>query len=140
MDSSSVLPIAIFLLLMGLMFLAGAGFLFFQSRPFQQNIECMGTVIGLKSDPDEPGSHLYAPIVCFTTHNGQEVIFTGKIYSRPAAYKTGQTVTIVYPHDHPERARIKNESRMLLIIHAAVGIGLTGLGLLFGLGAVLASW
>ncbi|MDW8212557.1 MAG: DUF3592 domain-containing protein [Roseiflexaceae bacterium] len=139
MEPSALVSIALFLLAAGLMSLLAAGYLFFQSRPFQQGVECRGTVIDLSTRPGEDDSEGQAPIVRFIAQNGQEFTFTGAVYSYPPAYKIGQTVTVVYPPNQPEQARIRSEGRLLLIIFAILGFILTCSGLWFGLSAVWAA-
>jgi hypothetical protein len=129
---------ALFLLLMGGGFLVGGGYFFWQSRPFQHGMECPATVIDIASRPDEDGrSDLYAPVVRFVARNGQEVTITGAVFSRPCPYKIGQTVTVEYPAQAPERGRIKGESRLMYIAFGITGGVITIIGLILG---VIAFW
>jgi hypothetical protein len=72
------------------------------------------------------------------TCNGQEFTITGTVYSHPPAYKIEQTVPVVYPTNQPERARIKDESKLLLIVFATLGFVLICSGLWSGLSAMRA--
>ncbi|WP_448545070.1 DUF3592 domain-containing protein [Roseiflexus sp.] len=129
---------ALFLLLMGGAFLVGGGYFFWQSRPFQNGMECSAVVIDIASRPDEDGGgDLYAPVVRFVARNGQEVTITGAVFSRPCPYKIGQTVTVEYPAQAPERGRIKSESRLMYIAFGIIGGVITVIGLILG---VIAFW
>lgn len=136
MEPSASFSIALFLLGSGFIALLAVGYLFFQSRPFQQGVECEGTVIDLVTRPDEDESEGQAPVVRFIAQNGQEFTITGTVYSRPPAYNIGQTVPVVYPTNQPERARIKSESKLPLIVFATLAFVLICSGLWFGLSAV----
>lgn len=139
MEPSALIAIALFLLAAGLMSFLAVGYLFFQSRLFQGGVECQGMVIDLVTRPDEDESEGQAPIVRFIAQNGQEFTFTGTVYSHPPAYNIGQTVPVVYPINQPERARIKGESKLLLIVFVTLGFVLLCSGLWFGLSAVRAA-
>jgi hypothetical protein len=125
---------ALFLLLMGGGFLAGAGYLARRSRPFQHGMECSAVVIDIASRRDEDGrSELYAPVVRFVAHNGQEVTITGAVFSRPCPYKIGQTVTVEYPARAPEQGRIKGEDRLMRTAFGITGGVIAAIGLIVGL-------
>jgi hypothetical protein len=96
-------------------------------------MECSAVVIDIASRPDEDGGgDLYAPVVRFVARNGQEVTITGAVFSRPCPYKIGQTVTVEYPAQAPERGRIKGESRLMYIAFGITGGVITAIGLIVG--------
>lgn len=123
---------ALFLLGSGLFLLFATGYILFQSHLLRQNIERQGTVIDLKVD-DEGAA---APVVRFIDHNGREVTITSLVSSMPPAFTIGQSVTVVYPPNRPDQARIKGESKQFLAIFGALSVALIVLGVI----AVLMGW
>lgn len=118
---SSSLLLAILLLVNGLPFAGIAAYLFYQDYALLQNgVRVEGTVIGLATSQDED-SLTYAPVVRFTSEGGREYTFTGDVYSRPAAYEAGQTVTVLYPPDEPGKARLKGQGNTLTVVFGIIG-------------------
>lgn len=125
---------ALFMLLIGGAFLAGAGYLFWQSRSLQHGMECPAVVIDIVSRRDEDGGDdLYAPVVRFIAHNGQAVTITGAVFSRPCPYRIGQTVTVEYSALAPEQGRIKGEYRLMRTVFSVIGGVITVIGLILGM-------
>lgn len=139
MDRNGFFTAAGILLFMGVLFAGVAAFLFYQDYALQKNgVQVEGTVISLSMSQDDDGSTSYAPVVRFTSQSGREFTFTGTVYSSPPAYKTGQTVTILYPPDSPGEAKIQGEGNLLMLIFGIVGGFEILLGLFFSGKAMLA--
>jgi hypothetical protein len=82
---------------------------FFSYRTNQHAIETgvltTGSVVGMAERYDDDGS-MYAPIIRFTTLQGEVVEFTSSTWSRPAEYGPGDSVQILYQPDAPHGAQI----------------------------------
>ncbi len=123
---------ALFLIGMGFFALVFAGFVFYQGHYLGHSIETQGAVIDLEID-DEGAAK---PVVRFIAQNGQEVIFTGKAASNPPAHTIGQTVIVRYPPNQPDRASIKGEGNLFLMVFVGMGVMLVGLGVV----ALMLGW
>jgi hypothetical protein len=118
-------------LLFGLLFFAIGSGLTYRQRTFEkQGIETQGVVVGLQESTDSDGS-TYAPIVNFKASSGQSVEFVTSYYSSPPSYEVGQTVTVVYSPEKPEKAVIKGDGQLFHIIFMLVG------GVIVAVGAYL---
>ncbi|WP_322494472.1 DUF3592 domain-containing protein [Chloroflexus sp.] len=123
---------ALFLLGTGFFLLVSAGYVFYQSHYLRRNIETQGAVIDLKVDEEGAAQ----PVVRFITQNGQEVTFTGQVAFYPPAHTVGQIVTVVYPPNRPDQARIKGESDRFLFVFVIIG----GILFLLGVGDLIMGW
>lgn len=123
---------ALFLLGTGFFLLVFAGYVFYQDRYLRRNIETQGAVIDLKVDEEGAAQ----PVVRFITQNGQEVTFTGQVAFYPPAHTVGQIVTVVYPPNLPDQARIKGESNRFLFVSVIIG----GILFLLGVGNLIMGW
>jgi hypothetical protein len=92
-----------------------------------------GNVVGMEERYDSDGS-MYAPIIRFTTIEGEVVEFTSSTWSRPAAYGPGDTVEVLYQPDDPNGAEVDSAFERY---GASAILGLVGL-LLAVVGGVVA--
>jgi hypothetical protein len=121
----------IFVIAFGLIFFGiGAGMTYQQWLLRQQALEVPGTVISLSESCDDDGC-TYRPNVRFTTQSGQTEIYNSSFGSSPPAYKVGETVTIFYRPDNPQKATIKGEGAVLRFVFAGIGGGIIIFGLAF---------
>lgn len=74
-------------------------------RARSSGVIATGNVVGVEEWVDPEGS-MYAPIVRFTTREGEVVEFTSKTRSRPAEYDPGDVVPVLYSPDAPKEAEI----------------------------------
>jgi hypothetical protein len=111
----------VFFILFGLVFFGiGAG-LTYQQRAFErQGAQAQGEVISLTTRCDDDGCS-YAPVVRFDTSTGQTISFESTYSSNPPAYAVGESVTVIYSLERPEKAVIKDQGQTFRIIFMAVG-------------------
>jgi hypothetical protein len=89
-----------------------------------------GTVVDLEESRDiDTGSIRYAPVVKFTTAEGQTTQFTDPSGTSPNPYEIGETVPVKYDPSKPHKARIPTALR--LWVAPAILVVLGG-GLLVG--------
>jgi hypothetical protein len=83
------------------------GFFVYRSnqRALETGVLTTGTVVGMQERYDEDGS-MYAPIIRFTTIEGETVEFMSSTWTRPAEYGPGDSVEILYQSDAPQNAQI----------------------------------
>jgi hypothetical protein len=112
---------------LGLVLLGGAGFAVYYQRSISAGRrQAQGKVIDLAGEIYNPGSTgVYRPIVRFHTPDGLEYEFKSEYGSRPAMYKVGQMVTVVYDPVDPERAEIRSSVGRWLVpaVMAFFGLG-----------------
>lgn len=88
---------------------------------------------------EKQGEHstVYAPVFEFVTADGQRILLSSNIYSRPPMYDVGETVTVAYSSADPETMYVKNSLGMYLFAYIFGGIGaiilLVGIIILFAL-------
>jgi hypothetical protein len=111
-------------LLLNAFFIIGLGLIvssiisFFNTWRFlRRSVITSGTVITMVKS----NKGMLAPKVKFTTAEGETITFTHLVSSRPAAYQTGQAVSVLYQSSRPHAARL----------NTFVGVWLTSLVLLF---------
>ena len=93
-----------------------------------------GTVTAIRTQADDDGDPIYAPVVEFRTENGHAAIYKSGLYSRPCKYKVGDKVDILYNPDKPADAQIKGR-KMNFVPMLVLG----SLGMIFTIfGVVLA--
>lgn len=106
--------------------------------------EATGEVIDLKAVPSQqPGAdqwETYAPVISFTSQNGQKIHFTSMASSYPAKYALGDSVRVLYEANRLEQARIRSFHDLWFAPSLLAGLGLvfTALGsglLIFGVPA-----
>jgi hypothetical protein len=118
--SKKILGPTIFMIFGLLFFAIGSGMTMRQRTLEKRGIEAPGIVVGLHENYDSDGS-TYTPIVQFRTDSGQSVEFVSSYSSSPPAYRVGETVTVVYPPENPEKAIIKGDGQFLHIIFMLLG-------------------
>lgn len=64
-----------------------------------------GTVVEVIPESDSDGDTHYFPRISFTAANGDSVTFRSRTGRNPPAYAVGDTVTVYYPAESPDRAR-----------------------------------
>ncbi len=117
-------------LLIGIGFLAGAGYLYSNTSEFVANARrAPGTVVALRSG---------APEVKFRAHDGREIQFTSSVSSKPPSYHVGETVEVLYRQDRPEDAEVNAFMSLWLGVILLGGLGsgfsIVGAALVFGWG------
>jgi hypothetical protein len=119
----------ILIILFGLAFFGiGAG-LSYKYFNLQLNGEqAQGQVIGLSEQCDDEGC-AYAPVVSFQTRDGRTVTYRSSYASSPPAYDVGESVTVYFDPENPEKPAIKGEGSIFRIIFVTVG----GSIMIFGL-------
>lgn len=116
----------------GLAMLLGAAALGIRMHTFLGSaVRTTGTVIALERSRSN-GSVTYRPVVSFDTPGGP-IEYRASSSSNPPSYTRGETVTIFYAADKPERAEIDG---LFSLWGAPLVIGLMGL-VFFGIGAGL---
>ena len=92
----------------GLMLVFGAVWTVWSTKTWTAHaIEVPGKVIEMVRVRDrEDTSYLFAPVVRFQTIHGSTVEFESGLRSNPPAYRTGQTVAVLYDPDEPRSAAI----------------------------------
>jgi Protein of unknown function (DUF3592) len=92
----------------------------------------VGVVVRLDSKASDMGSRLYRPVVAFTDEHGVQREVRGRVGSTRRPPAVGTRISVVYPPNRPEAARLDTRTERL----NGVGIGI-GVGLVFIAGAVL---
>ncbi|MDE1886257.1 MAG: DUF3592 domain-containing protein [Xanthomonadaceae bacterium] len=115
---------SILFLIIDLGLLAGAGMLWRDHANFAAHaMRADGVVTDLIYRSSSKGGS-YVPAVQFSASDGRIVHITGSTGSNPAAYSRGEHVTILYPPNNPEGARIDSFSENWLGTLILGGIGL----------------
>jgi hypothetical protein len=97
------------LLPIGLLLLLGAAYSVWSTRTWLETaIEAQGSVIEMVRvrDSDSKG-YLYTPLVRFRTWDGNTIEFQSSLRTNPPAYRTGETVTVLYDPNEPQSASIR---------------------------------
>lgn len=94
--------------LLGLALLGAAVWTFYNQRnKAVSGITATGTVVDLTREMTTPGSTgVYCPVVDFTLPSGEKITFTSDYGTRPASHKVGQSVTVRYDPDDPQKAEV----------------------------------
>jgi hypothetical protein len=98
-----------FLMPIGALLLLGAAWNVSSTRTWiARAIEVPGSVIEMARvrDSDNTG-YMFAPVVRFNTVEGNSVEFQSGFRSNPPAYRTGQTVSVLYDPAEPRSAAIR---------------------------------
>jgi hypothetical protein len=94
-------------------------------------VETQGTVIEMvrMRDSDNTG-YLYAPLVRFSTAEGKTIEFQSSLHTNPPAYRTGQTVSVLYDPAVPESASIRGFFTLwfMALILSFIGMVFLGVG------------
>jgi hypothetical protein len=97
------------LLPIGLLVLALAAWSFWSTKTWlTRTVEVSGTVIEMVRvrDSDNTG-YLYYPRVRYTTTDGRTIEFDSSLRTNPPAYRTGQSVQVLYDPGVPDYAVIR---------------------------------
>lgn len=76
----------------------------------RRGILAEGEIVDFKSETptNEPAGHpLFAPVIAFTTQNGETIRFTSARSLRPNPYVVGQRVRVRYLSDDPDGADLE---------------------------------
>jgi len=90
-----------------------------------------GEVIELIEVRDnDDGSISYKPVVTYEAANGRSIRFTASFSSKPAPYRVGERVEVLYAPQDPSDARIKGFSSLWLgpVILCGMGVVFAGIG------------
>jgi len=119
----------VLIILFGLVFFGiGAG-LSYKHFNLQLNGEqTQGQVIGLSEQCDDDGC-AYAPVVSFETRDGSTIYYRSSYASSPPAYDVGESVTVFFDPENPEKAAVKGEGSVFRVIFITIG----GVIIIFGL-------
>lgn len=117
-----------------LVLLGGAYFLYQNTQEFLGSaLSAQGSVIELARSYSSD-SITYAPVVEFTTRNGQAITFTSSTSSNPPSYSVGESVEVFYQENEPRKARINGFFSLWGASTILAGIGsvffLTGTGII----------
>ena len=93
----------------GLMLVLGASWTVWSTKTWVAHaIEVPGKVIEMVRVRDrEDSGYMFAPVVRFQTIEGSTVEFESGFRSNPPAYRTGQTVSVLYDPEEPHSAAIR---------------------------------
>ena len=116
----------------GLLLLALTVFVIWNTTAWlKRTVEVQGTVVEmLRTRDKENTGWMYEPVVRFETAEGKTITFEANFRSSPPAYRVGDTVTVVYLPDAPERAKIRSFLSLWIgpMIMAIVGTVFFGVG------------
>ena len=126
----------IYVIIFGMIFFGIGGGLTYRQYAFkQQTTQVQGEVTGYTMDSCDDDGCSYKPVVSFETRDGKSISYTSSYSSSPPAYDVGETVTVYYSPENPEKAIINGEGKVFRIIFMSVG----GAIILFGLGFFVAN-
>jgi hypothetical protein len=122
----------IYVIIFGMIFFGIGGGLTYRQLLFKQKaIQAQGEVTGhTMGSCDEDGCS-YKSVVDFETQNGRSISYTSTYSSNPPAYDVGETVTVFYLPENPEKAIIQGEGIVFRIIFMSVGGAIILFGLVF---------
>ena len=81
--------------------------LYISRRRFLRDaVSVQGTVTGHAARSSSEGGTSYAPVVQFSTVEGQTHTFTESVASNPPRHQPGASVKVLYPPDNPQAARV----------------------------------
>lgn len=92
-------------------------------RIIQTGIETNGVVIDMRYNRDKQGrtTTAQAPVVQFMTATGTPVTYYSQTYTTPASFSVGQTVTLWYLTDNPQKD-VTLEGKDAWILSIAFGV------------------
>ncbi|MBI5262580.1 MAG: DUF3592 domain-containing protein [Bradyrhizobium sp.] len=93
----------------GVLLLLGAAYTAWTTRAWlARAVEVRGSVIEMvRVRNSENTGYLFTPIVRFKTVAGRTIEFESGVRTNPPAYRTGQTVSVVYDPEEPQSAAIR---------------------------------
>ncbi len=103
--------------LLGVVLLGAAAWTFYKQRDkAMSGVRATGKVIDLTREITTPGSTgVYYPVVEFTLPSGETITFTSDYGTRPASHKVGQSVTVRYDPDDPQKAEVDSALSIWLV-------------------------
>lgn len=112
-------------LLFGLTLLLGGGYFLERQREFiARSVSAQGRVIENERVRGRSSSRSsYRAIVKFTDHHGEPVLYHDGIAFNPPSFHVGESVTIFYDPQNPQRAMIDRGAKNYLIPGIAFGLG-----------------
>jgi hypothetical protein len=80
----------------------------------------------------------YCPRIRFQTTDGHEIDFVSDSGNNPASYSVGESVSLLYDPQHPEKASINSFTSLWLlpILLGILGVGCTVPGIIFLVGKI----
>ena len=85
-------------------------YIWYRNKRFlAESLPTSGVVIGLHEGSSKAG-RVYAPIVRFTAADGRVIEFTDSLHSRPASFKVGDQVDVLYHRQKNSWARVSSPS------------------------------
>lgn len=102
-----------------------SAYLFMNTRKFvNAATKTKGTVIRLDPREGSKGGTIYLPIFEFRTLDGQVITVAHDSAQKPAQYKVGQSIDVLYNPENPQDAKISGSTNlyMLPVIFAVVGV------------------
>lgn len=101
---------------LGLLLLFGAAWSVTSTKAWVSHaIEVPGTVIEmLRVRSSDNTGYMFKPVVRFKTVEGNTVEFESNFQSNPPAYRTGQSVSVLYDPDEPRSASIRGFALWLI--------------------------
>lgn len=108
-----------------------------------QALRADGTVVArvhsAHTASDGTPSRTWCPDVRFTTRAGRSVVFTGSVCAKPASYRVGERVAVLYPREDPMRASVSGfgERWLAVLITGCVGLVFLLVGLLLVLPGIV---
>jgi hypothetical protein len=96
------------LLPIGLLFLLGAAYSVWSTKTWLAlAVEAEGSVIEMVRVRDNDSGYMFTPLVRFRSRDGETVEFQSTLRTNPPAYRTGQSVTVLYQPEDPGSATIR---------------------------------
>jgi hypothetical protein len=134
--SNSFMHGPVYIIIFGMIFFGiGAGLSYKQYVLERDGGQAPGEVISLSTSCDNEGC-TYSPVVRFKTQNGNSITFESTYSSSPPAYDVGESVTVIYPHEAPDKAEIKGGGKVFRIVFTIVGGVIITFGLIIFFGNV----
>ncbi len=106
----------------------------YRRRLLEGGQETTGTVVDIESRKGPKGNTSYYPVFRFRTYMNEEITRRSQISSTSRPYQTGDTVTIIYDPQRPQRFILKNDKRIRAVYYligvlalAFIAAGLYGL-------------
>jgi len=94
--------------IIGLALLTGCVYLYSDKQAFKKKAEIsQGVVVELIIERFDK-TIMYAPIISFTTKEGDKIEFTSAIGNNSPSYRVGETVEIIYDPKEPNKADINS--------------------------------
>jgi len=106
-DTTTPRIVGILFIVFGVFVASFVVFSFLRRRSLLKNgVSTGGVVVGLDKMSGNMGGDSYAPIVRFTTDDGESRQYTPSFHTAWCNYRVGDSVSLVYDADNPARAVI----------------------------------